>query len=271
MDIKSLRYFTAAFEEKNLTAAAKRAFVAQPSISAAISTLEGELSEQLFIRHKKGVTPTSAAERLYPMALGLLAQMEAVRVSFQTASEKTVLTVGVQQSIDTRRLTRLLKLIREMNMLIQLKIVAIDDPCDVRLISEQSQDPSEEFLPLWTEKYVLIVPAHHPFSLRSSVSVKDLRAETIVHRDYCENSALLARYADLSLDIAASASTEETAVALVAAGIGIAFLPEGCITEQENITKLTLKDVNLTRRVGLSFNKSGTLSSELSHVLKRWH
>ena len=68
MDIRELRYFAAVFRERNLTAAAKRCFISQPSISAAITNLEAELGTALFIRHKKGMAPTEAAERLHAVA-----------------------------------------------------------------------------------------------------------------------------------------------------------------------------------------------------------
>ena len=72
MDMRELRYFIAVFEECNLTAAAKRSFVSQPSISVAIADLEQELGTTLFIRHKKGVTPTASADDLYPLARRLV-------------------------------------------------------------------------------------------------------------------------------------------------------------------------------------------------------
>ncbi len=68
MDIRELRYFAAVFRERNLTAAAKRCFISQPSISAAITHLEAELGTTLFIRHKKGVAPTASAEQFYAVA-----------------------------------------------------------------------------------------------------------------------------------------------------------------------------------------------------------
>jgi DNA-binding transcriptional LysR family regulator len=68
MDIRELRYFAAVFRERNLTAAAKRCFISQPSISAAITNLEAELGAALFIRHKKGMAPTEAAEQFHAVA-----------------------------------------------------------------------------------------------------------------------------------------------------------------------------------------------------------
>lgn len=42
-DLRALGYFVAAYEEKSVTAAARRCFIAQPSISAAIRNLESAL------------------------------------------------------------------------------------------------------------------------------------------------------------------------------------------------------------------------------------
>src|SRR5262249_7271328 len=83
MDMRELRYFIAVFEERNLTAAAKRCFVSQPSISVAIANLEQELGTVLFIRHKKGVAPTASADDLYPLARRLVGQAEALPQPFQ--------------------------------------------------------------------------------------------------------------------------------------------------------------------------------------------
>jgi len=51
MDTRTLRYFITVYEELNLSAAAQRCSISQPSISAAVQQLETELDRQLFIRH----------------------------------------------------------------------------------------------------------------------------------------------------------------------------------------------------------------------------
>src|SRR5207244_7110939 len=79
MDIRELRYFAAVFRERNLTAAAKRCFISQPSISAAITNLEAELGKALFIRHKKGVAPTEAAEQFQAVARRIIAEAVAAK------------------------------------------------------------------------------------------------------------------------------------------------------------------------------------------------
>ena len=70
-DLRSLGYFVAAYEERSVTAASRRCFVAQPSISMAIKGLEDALETTLFERSRQGLAPTPAAHRLYPRACSL--------------------------------------------------------------------------------------------------------------------------------------------------------------------------------------------------------
>ena len=50
MELRELRYFLAVYETGSVTAAARRCFISQPSISAALAALERELGEILSTR-----------------------------------------------------------------------------------------------------------------------------------------------------------------------------------------------------------------------------
>lgn len=82
MDTRALKYFVAAYEEQSISAAAKRCFVAQPSISTSIADLEATLGVALFIRHPRGVTPTVEARELYDAAKKVLGEMSAIENLF---------------------------------------------------------------------------------------------------------------------------------------------------------------------------------------------
>ncbi len=56
-DLRALGYFVAAYEERSVTAASRRCFVAQPSISMAIKGLEDALETTLFERSRQGLAP----------------------------------------------------------------------------------------------------------------------------------------------------------------------------------------------------------------------
>src|SRR3954447_24126830 len=109
MDIRELRYFAAVFAERNLTAAAKRCFVSQPSISTAIASLEAELGTALFIRHKKGVAPTASAEAFHAYARRIIDDADAARGLFKKPSARQALTLGLMRTLDIPQTIALLK------------------------------------------------------------------------------------------------------------------------------------------------------------------
>ena len=77
LSLQNLRYFVTVAELGSVTAAARRLYISQPSVSAAIKHLELMLGQQLFVRMPaRGVILTPAGERLLPQAHALLAQAD---------------------------------------------------------------------------------------------------------------------------------------------------------------------------------------------------
>lgn len=72
MDIRQIEYFRAVCETLNYTRAADKLHISQPSLSAAIQKLEGELGVRLLIRDNKKVLLTREGSVLFrqPLAHG---------------------------------------------------------------------------------------------------------------------------------------------------------------------------------------------------------
>ena len=88
MDVRQLRYVLAVVDEGTFTAAARRCFVAQPSLSEAVRNLERELGTPLFVRVGRRVALTSAGEAF------VVAARPAVR-SFDAVGEEVAAVVGL--------------------------------------------------------------------------------------------------------------------------------------------------------------------------------
>ena len=135
MDIRELRYFAAVFSERNLTAAAKRCFISQPSISAAITNLEAELGTTLFIRHKKGMAPTASAEQFHAVARRLIDDADAAKNLFRKPSTRRQLTLGLMRTLDMPRTIALLKPLTGTAD-VALRLVGIKEKADARIIAK---------------------------------------------------------------------------------------------------------------------------------------
>jgi DNA-binding transcriptional LysR family regulator len=76
MDLVHLRYFRAIAEIGNLTAAAKKLGVAQPTLTAAVKKLEDHLESKLLLRNPRGVTVTPTGAALATAAGQILALID---------------------------------------------------------------------------------------------------------------------------------------------------------------------------------------------------
>ena len=76
MTLKQLQYVVTVAEEGNITGAAKRLYIAQPSLTAAIHELENEFGITIFIRSNKGIKLTSEGEEFLGYARQVLDQTE---------------------------------------------------------------------------------------------------------------------------------------------------------------------------------------------------
>ena len=78
MTLKQLQYVVTVAEEGNITSAAKRLFIAQPSLTAAIRELESEYGITIFIRSNKGIKLTSEGEEFLGYARQVLDQTQLI-------------------------------------------------------------------------------------------------------------------------------------------------------------------------------------------------
>ncbi|HKJ09488.1 MAG TPA: LysR family transcriptional regulator [Gammaproteobacteria bacterium] len=266
MDLRGLRYFVAAYECGSLTGAAKRSHVSQPSISAAVEQLEAELGARLFRRHRHGVHVTAEGERLYPLALQLLDDAGAIRALFKDGTaRREALTVNVLASINMVRVGAIMKELLDAHPELELRVVTGDTPADLRLTSNHALKKGETFVPVWNEGYVAAVPRHHELRLKREVTLSELLDYPLIERVSCEfhgqMMALIARSAN-DVRIAAKVHSEEWALALVAAGVGVALVPRTSVVEGGDVALCPLQD-KLTRQVGFAYRSGSGRARQL--------
>lgn len=254
-DLRALKYFVAAYEEGSITAAARRCFIAQPSISAAIQNLESTLGTQLFARAKNGLTATGDGEKLYPRAKGLLAESNAIVQGFRQTPQREI-RLHLQDDLLLRRAAPLIGLIYQQMPHAVLKLTQEHEACDVKLIAEHCRQDKDWFLPLWEEDYVVIIPHNHPLRFKSHFELNDLHQSPFIERPYCVlNQVFTQMLAERHIvpDIRARVAKEEALLQLVELGVGIAVVPESHCKGVKNIVMRPLKqDIGMKRRMGLA-------------------
>jgi DNA-binding transcriptional LysR family regulator len=266
MDIRELRYFEAVFRERNLTAAARRCFISQPSISAAITNLEAELGTTLFIRHKKGVAPTRSAEQFHSVARRIIDDSDAARNLFRKPSARHALTLGLMRTLDMPRTIALLKPLTAPSD-VALRLVGASEAADARIISKSMTEADEHFIPLWVERYVAALPPSHPLTLKDRLRTSDFAGVAMIDRCYCEQSEFFSPGAQPRQTVAI-AESEDWAMALVAAGVGIAIVPEGVARANPDVVVREI-EVKVKRQVGLAYSTARPPSEVLQQFIAK--
>lgn len=268
MDLKALGYFIAVYEKQSISAAAKACFIAQPSVSSAIKQLEDTLQNQLFTRHARGVKPTEAGIQLYPLAKQLLGQANAIKSVFVENERIIPFRLGLIRALGVDRMSLLLKEFTNRIEGIELTLVGPDEDCDARIITERYSTASEQFLPMWRDQYVVVLPSDHPLSLKPVITLQDFQDLSLIQRTPCEAWDKLTdvlRDGDIEIVIRAKIQTMEYALGLVRAGVGCALLPDvPQIMQQQDVVFKPIDGVDLSRLIGLAYQ----LESEPVQILK---
>jgi LysR family hydrogen peroxide-inducible transcriptional activator len=102
LEFRHLRYLIAVAEEANISRAAKRLFLAQPSLSTQLKSMEEALLIDLLVRVPKGVKLTPAAEVLTAGARQILALRNEVIAAARASHKVSIapLRIGFSPFVD---------------------------------------------------------------------------------------------------------------------------------------------------------------------------
>lgn len=255
IELNTLRYFASAFEAGTFSKAARLNDVSQPTVSAAILKLEDRLGMPLFQRSKSGLLPTALARKLYSDTVESVSHLSTLENRLLDQSQKVVrihcapdmLIHGIAPGLQSLRRT-----------IANLTFRFTEDPhdSDLAYLSDKCVPSTHEFIPLGEEPFRVAVARFHPFAGMSGIRLADLEGEPLIHRPYCPNADRL-DLTTLQTSAAAQAMNDPQLLDLVAAGLGIAFVPQSHGDSRENIAVLPLIDTDAgTRRIGVSYRKS---------------
>tara|TARA_B110000908_G_C10180392_1_gene415400 strand:+ start:433 stop:1260 length:828 start_codon:yes stop_codon:yes gene_type:complete len=271
LDLRSLKYFVAVYEQQSFSSAAKLCFIAQPSISSAISQLEQRLNTQLFIRHAKGVKPSNTGQRLYPLAKKLLGQAEAIKTLFTDKSLKQPFYLGVTKGLGVERMSALLKDFTASQEHMELTLVSPNETCDARIIIKEELDENEHFISLWQENYQLALPYNHVLSLKENITLADLDGLPFIHRNPCTAWNSLTdtlTLAGFTVDIRAKIQTIDYALGLVHAGLGCALVPAHPeVLNKSEIVFREIEGLKLIREIVFAYQQSSSVITKLKSLV----
>ncbi|WP_019508392.1 LysR family transcriptional regulator [Pleurocapsa sp. PCC 7319] len=248
MELRQLRYFVAVAQELHFGKAAERLQITQPALSKQIRVLETELEIQLFIRTKRTVNLTKAGEVFFAQAQQLLQQAEeAIQLAKRTASgEVGRLNIGFTATATYTVLPELIRKFRSRYPQVEVEMLELCTEAQVATLNRGEIDlgflhpPIDsrglEIYPILSEDFILVLPPQHHLIDKQSLSFKDLAGESFLIHPRQEGPFLydrflkLCRQAGFQPQIVKEVTSHQTRICLVAAGMGITFIPAGLQT-----------------------------------------
>lgn len=244
MELRHLRYFVAVAETCHFGRAAEQLHVAQPALSYAIRQLEAELGVTLFNRTTRQVSLTAAGEFLRSEAHRILAGVEDAERGVRRIALGSggVLRLGLTGTAAFSHLPRIARIVKRELPAVALEIQADmltpaqcdglrSGAIDLGVLRPPAVGEGVEMVTVDVESLVLAVSADHRLAVEPVVSLTDLRSEPFIayaSRDSAVNDAVLrsCRAAGFVPHREHSAPGTAVLLALVAAGLGVAVVPE---------------------------------------------
>jgi DNA-binding transcriptional LysR family regulator len=275
MDVDQLASFLAIVRHGSFRRAAEARHLAQPSLSEQIRRLETELGVRLFDRGRRPVQLTEPGRALAPRAEEIVAAVDEARFALRDfdANHGGTVSVGAMQYLVHLELPDLLADFQERNPNAELRLrigntgeirtMLLEGQIQVAILHAEGATLPKHFgtQKLRTERLVLITAPDGELAQRDEVPWRDLVNESfIVFRDGASIKEALSTAA-ASAGFVPRAMLESsdmvTAVALVARGLGVAFVPESLARrESDKVAHVQVVAPTVTRQVIIAWDNA---------------
>ena len=272
--LKQLRAFCEAVRFQSISGAARAVHSSQPAVSVQISALEEEFGSALLLRREAGVVPTRVGEALYRIARPLVEGLLRVPALFDehyhgTLSE--VLRIGAGEVSGGSMLPGLVKRFQARYPAVRIEVRTgtgrerLDwlRAFELDLVATAIYPVPGDiaFHPLVETDMVVVTPKGHPLVGRDGVTAGELSRWPMVAQP-------AGRFVRQFLEVGFALSGARLRIVLevedwgsmlnhVAAGVGIALVPDVCVAAHEPVCVVRLAHRLRLRTYGLALRRDG--------------
>jgi len=290
MDIKQLRSFVAVAKVLSFSRAARQLHLSQPALSTQIQALENHLGARLLERNRRTVRLTAAGASLLADAEYLFQQIADIelRVARISSGEIGHLRIGFVASASLELIPAIATAFQKQYPGVTLEIRNISTVQQVDALRTGIIDAGFVRMPLkeeglsldlvYREPFAIVVSKSHPLARQKDLSVKQLSDMPFIAYGrrwaptFFDHWTGLCRDAGFSPTIVQETAEMETALMLVAAGMGVAILPEGITRRNRKIVAVTvLNREKIRSEIGIATaqNKQTPLLQHLIATAKK--
>ncbi len=283
MEFRLLQAFAEVVRQGNFSKAAKTLFVTQSTVSKMVKQLEDELGLALLERLGHRSAPTSAGEIVYRRALAILAERKDLMAELDELKglQRGVLRLGLPIIGTSPLFTSVFANYRSQYPNVAIHFVEHGSKKLEELVLAGELELGASLLPVsdqfeWQnvrcEPVSALIHADHPLAARDTLALKELKDVDFLlfGQDFALNPIIIEscqRYG-FTPKVAVCSSQIDVITALVAAQMGVGFLPR-IVADHHRVPQvrcIEITDSSLTWDLALIWRRG----AYLSHAAKAW-
>ena len=257
MNYNVLRYFSVLAQVEHYTVAAARLGISQPSLSSAIHNLENELGGvKLFEKTGRNIRLTDEGKFYQEKVDAALKELHSASLMLRDSklSAPVVIRMGVvsgtleglvakeiaQYARDNQRIRFHLTESSAENLMDLVR----QEKLDMAIVDSTDRDRSLHFRKLNQRDFYVALPEDHPLADSECIDPNSVVHEPQIVFNYNVAKSFKEWTTGAPADekVICTVDTAQSAMDLVAAGVGIAFIPDKCVSIRPGIRFVPLKN-----------------------------
>lgn len=252
INLREIKYILAIADEGNITKAAQKLYIAQPSLSQAVKKVETDLGQPLFSRVKGRIKLTQAGEQFVEAGkriIGITDEMEA-RLADLASMRSGTMYLGAPYHLGAYVVPELLSVFRKqypgVDVILhegtsdELETLILDGRIDAAVMPLPIKNPNIVSHPFFKSRMVLVMSPDDPLNALAYRDRPDDRRLTFDLRNAADASFLIGKNgqrirkvtqiifqnAGIAPNIVMRSQNVETLGRIAATGYGLAIMPE---------------------------------------------
>lgn len=257
MNYNVLRYFSVLAQVEHYTIAAARLGISQPSLSSAIHNLENALGGvKLFEKVGRNIRLTEEGKFYQEKVDSALKELHTASMMLRDSkvSAPVVIRMGyVSGTLDglvarkiaqySRENERIRFHLTESSAEVLMDLVR-QEKLDMAIVDSTDRDRSLHFRKLHQRDIFAAIPECHPLADREAINPQEILHEPQIVFNYNVGMSFKEWTTGAPADecVICTVDTAQSALDLVAAGVGIAFVPESCVRQRSGIRFIPMRN-----------------------------
>lgn len=286
MTLRHFRIYTAVYTERNMTGAARKLFMSQPSVSQVIKELEDHYKVVLFERFPRELIPTPSGDRLFEYATNILEMNAELEDLMKQGSSQQQLRIGANDTAGSTIFEQLIKDYTASHPLEKLQVNITRSHTLTELLRTNDLDLAitDEFQPsndliseiILEDDFICVVSPFYPNIPKDRVVTSEFLEEARLlmrepgtdQRDYTERFFkqvgynVLPYWESISFDILLNATLQEMGVCILPRNMVQSYLESGRLIE------LTIPNYKNKQVFHLAFQKNKYMSEPIEDFVK---